>query len=95
RFNAEIAKNNGVPEGILVDEVIPLGAAYKAGIKKGDIITKFNDVEIKSFAELETEKNKYKAEEKVEVTIYRMPQQGDASQGEYLTLEIVLGEDKG
>lgn len=95
RFNAEIAKNNGVPEGILVDEVIPLGAAYKAGIKKGDIITKFNGIEIKSFAELETEKNKYKAKDKVEVTIYRMPQQGDASQGEYLTLEIVLGEDKG
>ena len=48
RFNAEIAKNNGVPEGICW-LIIPLGAAYKAGVKKGDIITKFNGIEIKSF----------------------------------------------
>ena len=42
---------------------------------------------LKAFAELETEKNKYKAKDKVEVTIYRMPQQGDASQ-EYLTWRL-------
>ncbi|MGI6084819.1 MAG: S1C family serine protease [Acetivibrionales bacterium] len=95
RFNADIAKRNGVPEGILVYEVQPLSAAFKAGIKTGDIITKFNGVEIKSFDELETEKNKFKAGEKVEVIIYRIPKEGNPSEGEYLTLELILGEDKG
>ncbi len=95
RFNATIAENNGVPEGILVYEVQPLSAAFKAGVKTGDILTKFNGIEIKSFEELEAEKNKFKAGDKVEVTIYRMPNDSAASDGEYLTLEIVLGEDKG
>jgi len=94
RFNSTIAKNNSVPEGILVYEVEPLSAAYMAGVKAGDIITKFNGVEIKSFTDLETEKNKYKAGDKVELTIYRLPQKGSASQGKYLTLELTLGEDK-
>ena len=95
RFNSEIAKKNGVPEGILVYEVEPLSAAFKAGVKTGDILTEFNGVEIKSFDELETEKNKFKAGDKVEVTIYRMPKEGKASEGEYIKLEIVLGENKG
>jgi len=95
RFNSTIAKNNGVPEGILVYEVEPLSAAYMAGVKAGDIITKFNGVEIKSFTELENEKNKYKAGDKVQLTIYRLPQRGDASQGKYITVELTLGEDKG
>jgi len=94
RFNSTIAKNNGVPEGILVYEVEPLSAAFMAGVKTGDIITKFNGVEIKSFSELEAEKNKYKAGDKVELTIYRLPQRGDASQGKYITVELTLGEDK-
>lgn len=95
RFNSEIAEKNGVPEGILVYEVEPLSAAFKAGVKTGDILTEFNSVKIKSFDELETEKNKFKAGEKVEVTIYRMPKEGAASEGEYLKLEIILGEDRG
>ncbi len=95
RFNSEIAQKNGVPEGILVYEVEPLSAAFKAGVKTGDILTEFNGVKIKSFDELEAEKNKFKAGEKVEVTIYRMPKEGAASEGEYLKLEITLGEDKG
>lgn len=95
RFNEEIAEENGVPLGIMVYEVQPLSAAHRAGIKAGDIITKFNGVEIKSFEELETEKNKFKAGDKVEVTIYRMPKEGRASDGEHLTLELILGEDKG
>ncbi|NLO99414.1 MAG: PDZ domain-containing protein [Clostridiaceae bacterium] len=95
RFNSTIAKSNGVPEGILVYEVEPLSAAFMAGVKTGDIITQFNGVDIKSFAELEAEKNKFKAGDKVKLTVYRIPQKGEPSQGEYLTLDLVLGEDKG
>ncbi len=66
-----------------------------AGIEDGDIITKFNDVEIKSFEELETEKNKYKAGDKVKVILYRIPEEGLPSEGEYHTIELTLGEKKG
>jgi serine protease Do len=94
-FNSEIAEKNGVPEGILVDEVEPLSAAYMAGIQSGDIITKFNGVEIKTFEELETEKNKYKAGDKVEILLYRLPKEGLPSEGQYHTIELTLGERKG
>jgi serine protease Do len=94
-FNSEIAEKNGVPEGILVHEVEPLSAAYMAGIQSGDIITKFNGVEIKTFEELETEKNKYKAGDKVEILLYRLPKEGLPSEGQYHTIELTLGERKG
>ena len=95
RFNSEIAKRNNVPEGILVYSVEPLSGAYQAGIRTGDIITKFNGVPITTFNELETQKNKYKAGDTVEVTIYRIPESGAVSEGKYMTLKVVLGEDKG
>lgn len=95
KFNSAIAERNGVPEGILVKEVEPLSAAYMADIKPGDIITKFNGAEITTFDQLETEKNKYKAGDKVNITIYRLPQEGLASEGEYHTVDLTLGEDKG
>lgn len=94
-FTPEIAEEKGVPIGILVYKVEPLSAAYMAGIEDGDIITKFNDVEIKSFEELETEKNKYKAGDKVKVILYRIPEEGLPSEGEYHTIELTLGEKKG
>jgi serine protease Do len=95
RFNKELAEEKGVPEGILVYDVEPLSGAYKAGIKSGDIITKFNGVSIKSFDELEAEKNKYKAGDVVEITLYRMPEDGPANKGETLALKVTLGEDRG
>lgn len=95
RFNKEIADRNNVPMGILVADVTPLSAAYNAGIKKGDIITHFNGVAISSFSELETEKNKFKAGDTVEITLYRMPENGPLDAGTTMTLKLTLGEDKG
>ena len=95
RFNKDIAEKNNVPTGILVSDVAPLSAAFKAGIKKGDIITKFNGADVTSFSELENEKNKFKAGDTVEITLYRMPENGPADQGIYKTVKLTLGEDKG
>lgn len=95
RFTEEIARRNGVPFGVLVRDVSPLSAAYRAGIRAGDIITKFNGVPVTSFNELENEKNKYKAGDTVEIEIYRMPEKGKPSEGTYKTVEITLDEDKG
>ncbi len=86
RFTAEVAQQYNVPAGLLVYEVTPLSAAYKAGIKNGDIITKFDGVEVKQFADLETQKNKHKAGDKVTVVVYR--------DGKTLNIDVVLDEDK-
>jgi len=95
RFTEDIAKKNGVPYGAMVWDVSPLSAAYRAGIRPGDIITKFNGVRIKDYYELEAEKNKCKAGDTVEIEIYRMPEKGKLSDGVYKTLEITLDEDQG
>lgn len=94
RFNEEMAKQYGVPAGLLVAEVAPLSAAYNAGIKQGDIIVEFNGVAVKTFNELQTEKNKYKAGDVVTLKIYRI-QGSDVTKGQYLNIEVTLGEDKG
>ena len=77
RFSEEIAKMNGVPYGVLVLDVSPLSAAFRAGIRPGDIITKFNGASVTSFYELEAEKNKFKAGDTVEIELYRMPEKGN------------------
>ncbi len=94
-FNNAIADENGVPHGVLVREVTPLSAAYRAGIKVGDILTKFNGTPIESYEELEEEKNKFKAGDVVEIELYRMPERGDPKDGKYITVTVTLGEDKG
>ncbi len=95
RFSEEIAKRNGVPYGVLVLDVSPLSAAFRAGIRPGDIITKFNGASVTSFYELEAEKNKFKAGDTVEIELYRMPEKGKPSEGTYKTVKITLDEDQG
>lgn len=94
-FTKEIAEDNNVPHGIMVSSVTPLSAAYRAGVKPNDIITKFNGVEISTFEELEEEKNKFKSGDSIELEIYRMPEKGEPSEGTFKTVTVVLGEDKG
>lgn len=95
RFSEEIARRNGVPYGAMVWDVSPLSAAYRAGIRPGDIITKFNGVTVTDYYELEAEKNKYKAGDTVEIEVYRMPEKGKPSDGVYKTFSVTLDEDQG
>lgn len=60
-----------LPEGIYVHNVEENSPANKAGIQKGDIITKIDDVEVKSVTELNKEKNKHDIGDKVTLTIIR------------------------
>jgi len=85
-FTEDDAKQLNVPAGLLVYEVQPLSAAYKAGIHTGDIITKFDGVKVTKFKELEDQKDKHKPGDEVEVEVYR--------DGETLKLKLVLGEEK-
>jgi serine protease Do len=86
RFNADVAKQYNVPNGLLVYDVLPLSAAYKAGVQAGDIITKFDGKAVTEFKELEDQKNKHKPGDKVEIQVYR--------DGKTLKLTATLDEEK-
>jgi serine protease Do len=84
-FTEADAERHGVPFGLLVYDVQPLTAAYKAGIHRGDIILKFDGVKVTTFDELEKQKNMHKPGDEVMVEVYR--------DGETLELKVVLGEE--
>lgn len=67
--DGQIAAAYGIPKGVYVGEVNEGGAAEKAGIVKGCVITKFDDIEITSIEELKEQLTYYAAGEVVDVTI--------------------------
>ncbi|HHV98095.1 MAG TPA: PDZ domain-containing protein [Clostridiaceae bacterium] len=85
-YDEAAAKYYNAPVGILVAQVIPFSGAYKAGIQRGDIITKFDGKAVKTVAELNELKNKHKPGDTVKVEIYR--------DGETLTLDVTLTEER-
>jgi len=85
-YDKATADDNNLPEGILVDKVVPLSGAYNAGVEKGDIITKFNGVRVKTFDELNIQKDKTKAGQTVPVELYR--------DGKTVKVNITLTETK-
>lgn len=60
-----------VPAGILVSQIIKDGAADKAGMEAGDIITKIGDKSVSTTQELKNILSEKKAGEKVEITYLR------------------------
>lgn len=86
RFTDEVASSYNVPTGLLVSGVTQSGPAENAGIKNGDIITKFDGKAFKTFAELKTQIDTHKPGDKVAVEIYR--------DGQTKTLTLTLGEEK-
>ncbi len=73
-----------IPEGAFVDEVTEDAPAHKAGLKRGDIITKFNGMEIKSMESLQEKLALCKAGSKVKVVVRR------ADNGEYVEKEFTV-----
>lgn len=69
----DIAKELGVnqSQGIYIAETIKGGAAYEGGIENGDIITKINNKNIRSFAELKEVLNTSRPGDTVEVEVLR------------------------
>jgi serine protease Do len=86
RFTSEIAAANNVPEGLLVSGVTQSGPAEKAGIKAGDIITKFDGKAVNAFKSLDTQKDTHKPGDQVKVEIYR--------DGKTWIVTVTLGEEK-
>lgn len=85
---AEVVEMYNIPEGVYVDEVGEGGAAAAAGIKRGDIITKFDGQSVSDKETLVSNLEYYKAGETIEVVIQR------ASSGEYQeqTLKVTLAK---
>lgn len=74
----------GVPAGAEVFVVTPGLCAEKAGLKVGDIITKFNGTEVTSAEELISAKNECAVGDTVELTVYRS--------GKTTTVKVTLEE---
>ncbi len=86
RFNAQLAQQYNMPEGVYVKEVTPLSGAYKAGIEAGDIITRLDGQAVTSYDELSSVKNTHKPGDTVSVEIYR--------DGKTMTVQVKLDEDR-
>ena len=90
----KLLQNSGVPiyqqiasqfryditEGLFVSAVDEGGAADRAGIQMGDVITKVDDHEIKTMADLTIAKKQYRAGDTSTLEVYR--------QGETITVEL-------
>ena len=81
---SDMAERFGWPSGAYVMEVNEGSCAEAAGIKQGDIITKIDDTDITSMAQLTSVKNSYRAGDTVTVTVFRA--------GEYLELSLTFDE---
>ena len=105
----EASQYYGVPDGVLVSEVIEGGAADKAGIKSKSIITEFDGKRVRSIDELVSRLEYYEPGEEVEVTLevangesYKekkvtvtLGENKDADKGEKDSKEAAQSEDEG
>ena len=85
--SGDVAQLYNIPEGILVEEVAEGSPAEEAGMKKGDIIVKFDGEDVASMSDLREKLAYYAAGEEITVTVSR------ANEGEYeeTKLELTLG----
>ena len=87
---SDLSANFDLPEGIFVAQVYKGTGAERAGLKRGDIITAFNGVEVRNQEELNGQMDYYKAGETVEITV--MQNTGAGYQGKQV--ELVLSSLK-
>ncbi len=83
-LNSKASKELGIPDvpGFYINKVTANSGAEKAGLKKGDIITKVDGRDIASFADLRGAINIKRPNDKVMVTLLR--------DGKQLTVPVVL-----
>lgn len=81
-----VSKMYNIPIGIYIATVTEGSAADKAGLQSGDVIVKIDDVEVTTSDELNAEKNKHEAGDKISITYIR--------DGEEETVKLTLDEVK-
>ena len=87
---SDVNQMYGIPQGVYVDTVVEGEPAEKAGIKKGDVITKIDGTAIDAYKDLVDRLEYYEAGETVELEVYR------AQDGEYNAqkISVTLGAKK-
>ncbi len=85
RYTAEVLTYYGYPSGAVVLSVAENSPAEAAGIKKGDIITKFNGTKITEYTILDNEIMNSTPDTTVEVELYRS--------GRTYTTQITIGSN--
>ncbi len=88
-LSASEATGYGVPQGILVKQVIEGGPCDGTGIKENDIIIGLDGEDVKSFADIYAILEKHKDGDKVKLKYYQ------SESGEEVEEEITLAADKG
>lgn len=81
------AQMYGMPQGVYINQVLENAAAAKAGLKKGDIIVKIGEQDIKSMSDLKEELEYYEAGSEVTFTVMQMHDGGYVS----TQIRVVLG----
>lgn len=86
--DSSISQAYGIPQGVLVAEVTPGGAAEQAGVIAGSVITKFDGTSVSTIEELKSLLTYYAAGETVDLVVKI------ADNGEYVekTISITLGK---
>ena len=74
---SEVSEAYDMPRGVFITSVEEGSGAAAAGLKKGDIITKFDGASISSMAELKEQLSYYREGEQVKLTV------STAREGEY------------
>lgn len=74
--STDVSEMYDIPQGVYVDSVTKDGAAQKAGIEKGDIITSFDGREVSDMSTLKNLLEYYAAGDKVEITVQRRSDSG-------------------
>jgi S1-C subfamily serine protease/polyhydroxyalkanoate synthesis regulator phasin len=85
-LNDQLESYFGVKNGVLISEVIKDSPAEKAGIKAGDVVTKFDGEKIKDASDLQEAVREHKPGDKVDVVVVRNRKEQ--------TINVELGKSK-
>ena len=83
-LDSNTASYYSLPVGPRVEEVVEGSCAEKAGVQVGDIIIRFNGVDVETYNDLSGQLKKLEAGDTVEMVVYR--------KGEEITLTVTLDE---
>ena len=86
---SDLAEMYNMPTGVYVSEVIDGGAAQKAGIERGSIITAINDTSVNGMTALQEQLQYYRAGETVTLTVATAGNNGEYQNAD---VEVTLGK---
>jgi len=82
-ITSDLASKLGIKHGVLVERVVPNSPAFKAGLKPGDIIVKYNGEEVKDTADLQLKVMNTKPNSWVNIEVIR--------NGKRITVPVKVG----